>query len=80
MRARFAFVGRGADRLGVEEWRVGDDATGRFRQPRLAALPRVEDVEPQDARARLKPVALRIALGKRRHLRINLDKIDGRER
>ena len=80
MRPRFAFVGRGADRVSVEERRVGDDATGQFRQPRLAALPRVERVEPQDARARLKPVALRVAFRKRRRLRIDLKTIDGGER
>ena len=80
MRARFAFVGRGADRLGVEERRVGDDAAGRFSQPRLAALSRIERVEPQDARTRLKPVARRVAFGKLRQLGIELDKIDGRER
>ena len=80
MRARFAFVGRGADRCGVEERRVGDDAIGRFSQPRLAALARVERVEPQDARARLEPVARRVAFGEPRQLGIDLDKIDGGER
>ena len=76
MRPRFAFVRRGADRPGVEERRVGDDATGRFRQPRLAALLRVEHVEPQDARARLKAVARRIAFGELRQLGVDFDKID----
>jgi hypothetical protein len=76
MRSRSAFVGRDADRLGVEEWRVGDDATGRFNEPRLAALVRLERVEPQDARARLKPVARRVAFGKLRQFGVELDEID----
>ena len=65
MRARFACVGRGADRLGVEEWRVGDDATGRFASPasRRALGSRTSS---RKTRRRPKPVALRIALGERR--------------
>ena len=79
MRALSAFVRRGADRRGVEEGRVGEDAIGRFNEPRLASLPWVKRVEPQDAGARLNPIARSIAFGKERQLRINFNKIDGRK-
>ena len=81
MRARSAFVGRGANRLGLEERRVGDDALGRLvEKPGLPAVAPIERVEPQDARARLKPVARRVALGEPRQLGIDFDEIGGRER
>ena len=79
MRARLAFIGRGADRVSLEERWVGDDATGRYNEPRLPPLSGIERVEPQDAYARLKPIARRVALGEPRQLRIDLDKIDGRK-
>ena len=80
MRSRPAFVGRGADRLGVEERRVGDDAAGRFSQPRLAPLSGIERIEARYARARLKPVARRVAFSEPRQFGINLDKIGRGER
>ena len=78
MRARFARVGGNPNRPGLEEGRIGDDAIGGFAEPGLAARTRVERVDAQDPRLRLKPVARRVPLCKLRQPGIDLDEIGGK--
>ena len=76
MRARPAFVGRDANRAGIEERRIGDDRFGLpVGEPRRPAGAGVADVKLQDPRALGKPVACGVVGGKGCKIGVDLDEV-----
>ena len=79
MGPRPGFVRRDANGSRFEKRRVGDDAIGCFvGEPGLAPLDGPQNVEPEDADARLKAVPRGVDLGEPGEIGIDLDQIGER--